>query len=303
LTRCGDVQSFPLESEGTPVNVIHVVEAEHRSIERLFDRFERAARAGDPRQEAELARELVREISQHAAVEEQVLYPALQRAGLTAERLDALEDHHATKLALSELQALTPAAERFVAKVHVVAKALRLHMQEEESAVLPRLGEEVGPDELERMGGEFEALRRAAPTRPHPASPDVPPANLFVNAAASLVDRLRDALEDGRRRLRTTAQLLVVSAVRAGRDAAGRTRQNGKLLVAQAREGGERALERTRVLGVEVLQGAADTGQGVAKKIEQRSALAARELSQRAKAPRARKAAGKRRNKAAAARR
>lgn len=271
------------------MDVTQIIEADHRSIERLLDRFERAARADDARLEGELARALVREISQHAAVEEQVLYPALQRAGLSAERLDALEDHHATKLALSELQALTPAAERFVAKVHVVAKSLRLHMQEEEATVLPRLREEIPAEELERMGAEFEVLQRSAPTRPHPASPDAPPANLFANAAASLVDRLRDAVDDGRRRVRTTAQLLVMSAVRAGRDAAGRTRQNGKLLVAQAREGGERALQRTRVLGVEVLQGAAETGQDVADRIEQRTASAARDLSRGTKRPRARR--------------
>jgi hypothetical protein len=36
--------------------------------------------------------------------------------------------------------------------------------------------------------------KKMAPTRPHPAAPDTPPANKLLAPGAGLVDRLRDAL-------------------------------------------------------------------------------------------------------------
>lgn len=263
------------------MDLIEIVEAEHRHVERLFERFERAVRSENAGQQLELARDIRHELSAHAAVEEQVLYPALQRAGVSEERLDALEEHHAVKVALSELQAMRPGDERFAAKMHVVEKGTRLHVQEEESTLLPRLREALPAEALQTLGLEFAALRRSAPTRPHPASPDSPPANYFTNAAAALLDRLLDSAIVARGLLRSTAQQLLAGTVRAGRDMASRTRWNGKVLVEQARATGERALQRTRVLGVEVLEGAVETGHEVAERIEHRTEVAARELAGR----------------------
>lgn len=266
------------------MDVVQIVEAEHRQVERLFERFERAVKSGDDRQQAQLARQIVRELSLHAAVEEQVLYPTLSRLGVAAERLEALEDHHAVKLALSEIEAMTPAQERFAAKVRVVEKIVRRHVEEEESTLLPSLRKALDNHELQRLGAEFEALRRSAPTRPHPLGPDTPPANVFSNAATSLVDRLRDALDEARGLLQTTVQQILRRTVRAGRDAAERTRQNGKVLADRARARAERTLEQSRVLGAGVVEAASQRGAEVAQRIEHRTALASHELKREMRA-------------------
>jgi hemerythrin superfamily protein len=277
------------------MDVVQIIEAEHRSIERLFERFERAVRTGDLREQAELARQIVRELSLHAAVEEEVLYPALARAGAVAERLDALEDHHAVKLALSELERMTPARGRFVAKMHVVEKSVRRHVEEEESELLPQLRQALDAEDLERLAGEFETVRRSAPTRPHPLGPDMPPANVIANAGASLLDRLRDALRDGGELLLTMARQLIERAVRAGREAADRTRQGSSELLSLARARGERAVEQARTVGAEMAAGAAEQGARVAERIEHRTAVASRDLRNgvRVAAARARRGAAK----------
>jgi hemerythrin superfamily protein len=261
------------------MDLVHIIQAEHRQVERLFERFEGAVRSGDQREQATVARQVVRDLSLHAAVEEQVLYPALVRAGAAAERLDALEDHHAVKVALSEIEAMRPGQERFAAKVRVVEKSVRRHVEEEESTLLPRLRERLEDHELQRLGAEFEALRRSAPTRPHPASPDTPPANLLANAAASLVDRLRDALDEAADLVRDVAQQLLRRAIRLGREVAGRVRQNGKGLVERARARGEQALQQARVRGAEVVEGTTEQAPEVPGRIEHRTAVASRELS------------------------
>ncbi|HET9596299.1 MAG TPA: hemerythrin domain-containing protein, partial [Anaeromyxobacteraceae bacterium] len=216
------------------MDAIQLIERDHREVERLFGAFDRAARAGDVREQARLAREITRELSVHAAIEEQVLYPALRRAGVEAERLDALEDHHAVKVLLSELDALGPRAERFAPKVRLVARSVRRHVEEEESELLPRLRQALGDDELRSMGEELARARRAAPTRPHPLAPDTPPANVVANAAAALLDRSRDALLEAAEVLRAMAEQGAWRSARAAREAASRVRTGGRAAVEQA---------------------------------------------------------------------
>jgi hemerythrin superfamily protein len=150
------------------MDAIQMIEADHRQFERSFGRFDRAARSGDAREQARVARDIVRELSAHAAVEEQAVYPALARAGVAAERLDALEDHHAVKVALAELQATTPADERFAAKVRLVAKNVLRHVEEEESTLLPRLREALDPVALQRPLRGPRRPRLARPERGRP---------------------------------------------------------------------------------------------------------------------------------------
>lgn len=278
------------------MDAVQIIEADHRQVERSFEQFERAVLAGDERGQGRLARKIVRDLSVHAALEEQVLYPALARAGVAAARLDALEDHHAVKVSLSEIEAMTPRQERFAAKVRLVARTVRRHVQEEEATLLPQLRKALDREALQRLGAELEALRRSAPTRPHPAAPDTPPANLFANAVASLVDRLRDALAEGGELLRSTVQQLLRRSFRAGRDAAVRAREGGEGLLEEARERGERLVKGARVLGTEVAGDAAERGSELAERIEHRTALASRELKRGARAAgvRARGAQGKR---------
>ncbi len=264
------------------MNVIHLIEADHRHIETAFERFDRAARNGDERQQTELARDLLRQLSVHAAVEEQVLYPALSRAGVSSERLEALEDHHAVKVSLSELQAMTPGQERYAPKMRVIEKSVRRHIEEEESTLLPRLRDALDTESLQRLGAEIEAAKRSAPTRPHPAAPDEPPANFFANAAAAMSDRLVDALDSAGDLLRASVRYVLGGTLRFGRDAAFRARQDGEVMASQVRARGERAVERVRAAGAEIVEGAADQGAEVARRIEHRGATASRELRARA---------------------
>jgi hemerythrin superfamily protein len=286
------------------MDVVQTIEADHRQIDRLFDHLERAARAEDERQEERLARQLVRELSVHAAVEEQVLYPALVRVGLEPERLDALEDHHAVKVTLAELQAMRPAQARYAAKVRQVMKNVRRHVEEEEATLLPQLRQSLDEETLQRMGIEFQALRRSAPTRPHPGAPDEPPANVVANALVALLDRLKDAFEDASELVRNSAQHVFERAARSGRAAALRARQGGEHFLGEARARGEWAVQRARLLGAEAAEATAERGAELADRIEARVLPASHEVGRRvrgvmARARRApREAAGKARAKA-----
>ena len=165
-------------------------------MEGLFRRLERAG-DGAIRTKTALARELVRALSVHAAIEEELLYPALREAGVEADVLEALEEHHAVKLMLSELDAIGPRAPRFDAKVAVLAENVRRHVAEEEQTLLPRLQRALDVRQRAELGASLEAARVASPTRPHPTAPDEPPGIFVAGAAAAIYDRARDAAREG----------------------------------------------------------------------------------------------------------
>ena len=144
---------------------------------------------------------MIEELSVHAAIEEQVLYPAARGAvpDATDEVLEALEEHHVVKWTLSELDGMDPGDERFTAKVTVLIDLVRHHVKEEEGELFPELRAAMKRKELEELADALEAAKKAAPTRPHPRAPDTPPGNIVAGMAAGAVDRVE---ETGKRTVR-----------------------------------------------------------------------------------------------------
>jgi hemerythrin-like domain-containing protein len=266
------------------VDAIQIIRRDHRELDQLFRTFERADRDGDEGRQGELARAIVRDLSLHAAIEEQFLYPALRRAGVEDERLDALEEHHAAKLTLAELDALHAGAPRFVAKVHVLIEGVRRHVEEEERSLLPRLERALDDDALNALGDTLARARALAPTRPHPAAPDEPPGVFFAGAIAAVYDRARDAMREAAsffRGLLSRAVEGVLDAARAasqqaqaqGREALEDLRVRGREALAEARETAESARARSQ----QALDGAGRRGREAARRTKATARVAARE--------------------------
>jgi hemerythrin-like domain-containing protein len=258
------------------MDAIQIILKDHREVEALFKSFEKAAREGRDRQQARLARDLVRELSMHAAIEEQLVYPALRRAGVEEEVLGALEEHHATKVMLSEIEALGPGAERFVAKVAVLATAVRHHVAEEERQLLPRLRRELDRDALRQLGDALVEAKRAAPTRPHPQAPDTPPANFIANAGAALVDRARDALRDAFGTLRTIFDRAGRQGADVGRFVADRAGARGREMVGQAAARGREVIRESRERSGRTIDGAGRRGEAASRKVRKAGRQVAR---------------------------
>ncbi|MDQ1374876.1 MAG: hypothetical protein QOJ09_2214 [Actinomycetota bacterium] len=95
------------------------------------------------------------------------------------------------KWILSELDGMDPGNERFDAKVTVLKENVEHHVEEEEQDWFPKVREAMGRKALQELGAAMEKAKKTAPKRPHPRSPDTPPANIVVGAAAGLIDTAR----------------------------------------------------------------------------------------------------------------
>jgi hemerythrin-like domain-containing protein len=186
------------------MDAIALLKADHKAVRALFRRFERAAPAAKKTQH-DLAAQIITELSRHAAIEEQLFYPAVRETFPGDEEyvLEALEEHHAAKSLLAEIDRLPPTHERFRAKVMVLIDSVERHIEEEERTVFPELRRAMGRKQLSELGSALQAAKRTVPTKPHPHLPDEPPLLPLVGVAAGVVDMARSAGESALRRVRS----------------------------------------------------------------------------------------------------
>jgi hemerythrin-like domain-containing protein len=190
------------------MNALTLLKQDHGNVEELFRRFE-TAKADDVEELARVRDLVIQHLSRHSVVEEQVFYPAI-RTRLGDEHafsvLEGLEEHHAAKMMLSELEKLAPTHERFRAKFTVIIESVRHHIQEEEDDMFPLVRDAFTVEELNEMGEQMEQAKEVAPTRPHPFIPDVPPFNILLGVPVAVLD----------------------GAITAGKEAVGRLVHNAK---------------------------------------------------------------------------
>ena len=193
------------------MDAITLLKQDHKTVNGLFRQFEKLG-DGAKTSKARVVRDIVKELSIHAAIEETVFYPAVKGTSdaLTDDVLEALEEHHIVKWVCNELADMEPDDERFDAKVTVLIENVRHHVEEEETELFPRVRASLGRKELGELGELLERAKKVAPTRPHPMAPDEPPLNAIASSVAALIDRLRDvgaqAVADARRRGRTATR-------------------------------------------------------------------------------------------------
>ena len=161
----------------------------------MFERFEHAT--GDIEQKGKIAREIIKELSIHASIEEEVFYPEVKAAVPASEGLveHSLEEHQEVKEALAELDSMEPGGPGFHQEMEKVIREVTEHVQEEEGEMFPKVRQALSANTLLDIGKKMDKAKSRAPTWPHPKAPNEPPGNKIAGAAAAAVDRACDKLE------------------------------------------------------------------------------------------------------------
>lgn len=175
-------------------DAITLLTEDHRRVDELFDEYRQAS---DPDTKERLVRTLVSELSIHAAIEEQFLYPVVREVLPDGDELadESLDEHQQVKDVLAALERLGVESPEFEAKMDELIDDVRHHVSEEEQELFPKLRQAVGESRLVQMGRALAVGKAMAPTHPHPELPNRPPANLVVGPVAGVADRVRDGLE------------------------------------------------------------------------------------------------------------
>ena len=178
----------------TERDVVDVLMTDHREVEAIFVELE--SRQGTPEHRRQLADVVIAELVRHSVAEEAYVYPAARKALPDGDQLaeHEISEHADAERTMKELEALDPSDSRFDELLTQLTATIRHHVQDEENDLFPRLRAACAREELVELAGKVEAAKKSAPTRPHPAAPDHPPANKLLAPGTGLVDRMRDAL-------------------------------------------------------------------------------------------------------------
>jgi len=149
------------------VDAIALLKNDHKTVEKRFKEFEKAGNRA-VKTKRRLVDQMIRELTVHAYIEEQLFYPAARAAapGTTDHVLESIEEHHVVVWMLSELAGMDPADERFTAKVTVLIENVRHHVEEEEQDWFPEVRKAMGRKVLQRLGQEMAAAKATAPADP-----------------------------------------------------------------------------------------------------------------------------------------
>jgi hypothetical protein len=112
-----------------PLDAIALLKADHRAVEELFAQYENTSGKA---QKAKLAQQICLELSIHATIEEELLYPACR--GEVEEDLvdEAYVEHDGAKMLIAELMNGSPDEDFYDAKVKVLSEMIKHHVKEEE---------------------------------------------------------------------------------------------------------------------------------------------------------------------------
>jgi hemerythrin-like domain-containing protein len=151
----------------TGMDAIELLENDHRTVDQLFRQYESLGNAA-PVAKREPVDLMIRELSVHAAIEEQVLYPTVRRELPDGEEMadEALQEHEEAREVLRRLDLMDPSDFEFDSAVTELIKDVRHHVDEEETEMFPKLRSALSRDRLMEMGAQMREAKTTAPMRP-----------------------------------------------------------------------------------------------------------------------------------------
>jgi len=114
-------------STETYTDAIALLKADHREVEDLFEKFEKA-KSG----KWELAEKICTELKVHMIIEEEIFYPALKDSIDEDDYNEAFVEHDSAKVLINDIESNGPDDQYFDSKVHVMSEEVVHHVKEEE---------------------------------------------------------------------------------------------------------------------------------------------------------------------------
>jgi hemerythrin superfamily protein len=175
-----------------PQGIIEALRQDHEEFRQMFAQLETAT--GEQRRD--LFHQLLGDLVRHEVSEEEILRPVSKRdAGEEIANARISEESQAEEL-LKEMENLDTDSAEFTAKLATLRREVEHHAEAEETQEFPKVAQNESPQRLEQMGKVYAAAKKAAPTRPHPSTPNTPVANMLVGPFAAVLDRARDVVRD-----------------------------------------------------------------------------------------------------------
>jgi hemerythrin superfamily protein len=140
-----------------------LLDADHRAVKKLFNQFDELAGSSTERsitQRMDIAREICKQLTVHAQIEEEIFYPRLRQAFKKTDLLAEAEiEHQTAKDLIAQIESAQEPGEQFDAQVKVLGEYIDHHVKEERNEIFPKARSTRGLD-LVTMREELAARKQ-----------------------------------------------------------------------------------------------------------------------------------------------
>jgi len=155
-------------------NATQLIRQDHKKVEGLFKKFEQTKGLKAKRRIADNA---MTELEVHAALEEEIFYPAVEKEIDDRSMVkEARQEHQTVKELIAELKGMQEEDEEFESKFSELVENVQHHVEEEESEMLPKveengldlkeLGDQMSQRKQKLQGGSGRSTKRAKSKTP-----------------------------------------------------------------------------------------------------------------------------------------
>jgi hemerythrin superfamily protein len=146
-----------------PMDVVQILHRDHQTVAEMFFQYKQLEEDDEKK---ELVAEIIKELSIHAQVEEELVYPAIREAAEDSEDMmdEADTEHHVVKYLLAELSEMEPDDDHYDSKVTVLCELVNHHVQEEEKEIFEKL--EDADLDLEELGSKVMSRKEELSAKP-----------------------------------------------------------------------------------------------------------------------------------------
>jgi hemerythrin superfamily protein len=121
-------------------DAIAFLAADHQKVKSLFAEFDQLKLQGSAQDKAALIHQICSVLKVHAAIEEEIFYPAARDAIDDSDLMNEALAHHAgAKELVAELEKMNPHDQLYDAKVTVLRRQIEHHVKEVEAKIFPQV--------------------------------------------------------------------------------------------------------------------------------------------------------------------
>lgn len=150
------------------MDALALLKEDHEKAKALMNELEKTTERGVKTREEKWTK-LLKELTIHENIEEQIFYPALhEHPKLKDIVLEALEEHHLVDDIVQQLKDTPFEDEHWGPKFKVTKENVEHHIEEEEGPMFTKVRQVFSKEELEELGSRMEAAKAEQMAEPMP---------------------------------------------------------------------------------------------------------------------------------------
>ena len=156
ISRSSTSQHTQRKAAASQPDAVDFLKSQHREVEELFKQFDKLGEDGAPDEMEPIVRMACEKLTVHAAIEEEVFYPAAREVDNAESLLNEAEVEHGTaKDLIASLDGMDASDSMFSATFTVLSEYIKHHVKEEEGELFPKVKK--SDLDLDALGQELSA--------------------------------------------------------------------------------------------------------------------------------------------------